>query len=98
MKKMWCVFFLVGCGGTASDRICAVCEPERTGQIGERGDVQTPCWYFRAPEAVDATRATELGFDVEALESAVARPIDMPMEWRISGASVGGGPRAATSV
>jgi len=93
MNKLWIALLLVGCASAESERICAACEPERMGDTGDLGGSQTACGYFRAPEPVDATRAAELGFDVEALESAIARPIDMPMEWRSSsGASVGGGP------
>lgn len=93
MNKLWIALLLVGCGSAGSDRICAACEPERIGDTGDLGGSQTPCWYYRAPEPVDAARATELGFDVDALESAIARPIDMAMEWRVSeSGAIGGGP------
>jgi hypothetical protein len=92
MNKWWIALLLAGCASETPDRICAACEPERLGDTGDLGGEQTPCWGYRAPEPVDATRAVELGFDVEALESAIARPIDMPMEWRTSDNPWAGGP------
>jgi hypothetical protein len=79
-----------GADSTAGDSVCAECPVQAGGESSDFGGTPHTCTHFELRAPIDRSRASDLGFDVDALEQRIERPLDAPLHWKPEDSRAGG--------